>query len=362
MKKNWNFDTEAYERLSCLTNIISPVMEEIPMASYLRKIWLLDQVSIKTDVIGNVCASLVGAKPIHVGLVAHMDTVCIQITKILPNGYLQFRSIGLKPHVLLGAYVHIATKNNILNGIIGFDPTSQYGQPKGLVEDDLWLDIGATDKNAASLLVEVGDLAVLKPHFNILNERYISASGIDNRIGLFIVNECLRWFAENGAPLHLHFIGSVQEEIGLRGAAICISKLPLDACFVIDTDYATDTLTPHENQMGELRLGDGVGMHKKADNNSVLQHLVLECAKSNSIPIQMSLGRFVFGGTDASILQLQAGGIATLNINIPCRYMHSPVELCHKLDVENSINLLIFSICQIAKINKASFIPGIDVV
>lgn len=360
MKNRLSFNIEAYQRLSSFINVISPSMNEVPMATFLRELWQRPNITLDTDVMGNVCASLPGEKLIHIGLVAHMDTACIQITKILPNGYLQFRSIGFKPHLLMGMLVNIITKDGVILGLVGFDPTSQYGQPKGLVEDDLWLDIAVKDRDAANVLVKVGDLAVLKPQINILNEQYISASGIDNRIGLFIINECLQWFSSKGAPLHLHFIGSVQEEIGLRGAAICTAKQPLDVCFIIDTDYATDTLTPHENQMGELILGSGVGMHIKADNNPVLQQLVCECAHNNNVPIQMSLGRFVYGGTDSSVLQLQSGGIATMNINIPCRYMHSAVEICNIQDVENIINLLIATIEHIAESNKKSFIPGID--
>lgn len=353
----WSFTQEKEELLSNLIHVTSPYMNEVPMAAFLRELWQLDNTTVTTDVMGNVHASLSGKKPIHVGLVAHMDTVCIQITRILSSGFLQFRSIGLRSSVLLGMSVNVITRKGIICGIIGFDPISH---TKGLTDADLWIDIGASSKDAASALVDIGDLAVLKPNFNILNGEYITASGIDNRIGLFVINECLQWFAKNGSPLHLHFIGSVQEEMGLRGSAICLSKQPIDACFVIDTDYATDIFVSPENQMGDLKLGDGVGMHKKADNNIVLQNLVCECAKSNDIPIQMSLGRFVYDGTDASVIQLQAGGIATLNINIPCRYMHSPIELCHKSDVENAVTLLISSICKIAEINKVSFIPGID--
>lgn len=357
----WKFTKNKEDILLSFINIASPYMEEVPMASQLRQLWQHSNVKIDTDVMGNVRASLQGAKSIDVGLIAHMDTTCVQISKILPNGFLRFRSIGIKPHVLLGMPMQVITSTGVVLGLIGFDTLSQQELCKSGTEyNDLWLDIGASNFDEASEIVKIGDFAVFKPQFNIINEQYISASGIDNRIGLFVINECLQWFAQIGAPLNLHFIGSVQEEIGSRGATVCTATQPLNVCFVIDTDHATDTLISHENQMGELRLGSGVGIHKKADNNPVLQQLVCECAKRNHIPIQMSLGRFVYGGTDSSILQLQSGGIATLNINIPCRYIHSPIELCHKSDIENVINLLITTIYEIGDNNKSSFIPGLD--
>ncbi len=101
-------------------------------------------------------------------------------------------------------------------------------------------------------------------------------------------------------------------------------------------------------------------MHRKADNNIVLQQIVQNVAKENGLPYQISLGRRIYGGTDASVLQLQQNGIAIMNINIPCRYMHSASEVCDIRDIETTVNLLIKAIDQIAILNKKSFIPGID--
>lgn len=361
MKEHWIFDSEAYKRLHFLIDIISPSTEEEAMASFLRNMWMNNEVkNIKTDVMGNVHASIGKESTVHIGLIAHMDTVAIQITKILPNGLLQFRYIGLRPHVLLGQSVKVLTEKGEIEGVIGFDPTSQYGQPKGLVEEDLWLDIGASSYENAISRVNIGNLAVLTPRLAELNDKYICGTGLDDRIGLFIMNECLNWFAENDSSVCLHVIGSTQEEIGLRGAGIIAAQNQLDACFIIDVDYATDISTPHENQMGVLHLGKGVGIHIKSDNNPVLRKITSKVADDFGISYQTSLGRFICGGTDATSLQLQCGGIATMNINIPCRYMHSAVEICHKDDIESAIQLLICTISRIGEKQQRSFIPGID--
>lgn len=356
----WKFDNAAEERLKSLLAIVSPSTAEMLMAEYLRKQWLTLCKDVFTDVLGNVYSSLVGDKLIHVGLIAHMDTVAIQITQILPNGMLLFRSLGLSPYVLLAQKVYILTHTGCVAGVVGFDPTSQYSQPKGLLVEDLWIDIGTHSGNETELLVCVGDLAVFQQHYSRCDKSCISATGIDDRIGLFIITECLRWFSAHGVPLCLHVIGSVQEEIGLRGASVIANHQHLDACFVVDVDYATDTLTPHENQLGRLSLGNGVGIHRKADNNVVLQRILLEVAAKCSISYQTGLGRFIYGGTDATPLQLQMGGIATANVNIPCRYIHSPIEICDVSDVEDAVNLLIAVISRIAELNKKSFIPGVD--
>ena len=82
-----------------------------------------------------------------------------------------------------------------------------------------------------------------------------------------------------------------------------------------------------------------------------------DVANEHNITYQKSLGRYVYGGTDATPLQLQSGGVATVNVNIPCRYMHSPIEMIHLQDVENAINLLILTIKEISDQKITNFVP-----
>lgn len=358
--KKWEFDILAEERLKILLSISSPSSEEVQMASYLRNEWSSLGIYNRTDTLGNIYGCLHGDKEIRIGLVAHIDTVSLQITNILCNGMLQFRSLGIHPAVLMGQRVTISTPNGNVLGVVGFDPTSQYGQPKGVIFEDLWIDIGCTTKNDSLKLVSFGDFATLDSSYSRFGESYIRSASIDNKIGVFIIAECMRWFASVGSPLNLCAVGTVQEEIGLRGASVVCENKKLDGCFVVDVDYATDTPTPHNDQLGELRLGQGVGLHRKADNNIVLRNIVVNVANEQNIAYQVSLGRYMCGGTDTSTLQLSKSGVATVNINIPCRYMHSPSEVCSIADVQSAINLLIATIQEIADKNKSSFIPGID--
>ncbi|MCD8176564.1 MAG: hypothetical protein LUE98_03715 [Tannerellaceae bacterium] len=357
---NWKSTNEVEEQLKKMLSIASPYSGEIPIGNYLREVWSSLNCDVSTDVLGNVYASLAGRTPIHIGLVAHIDTVGIQITKITSCGMLLFRSIGISPHVLLGQTIEILSAKGIIVGVIGFDPTSQYDGSRGFMEKDLWIDIGTSTKEESSSMVEIGDCAVLKGEYVHIGKSNIKSSAIDNRIGLLIITECLRWFSSKSSPLHLHVIGSVQEELGLRGASVISNHKQLNACFIVDVDYTTDTLISHENQLGKLVLGKGVGFHKKADNNIVLQRIAKEVADKKNLPYQISLGRRIYGGTDASAIQLNRGGVATMNINIPCRYLHSASEICNIQDVETAVNLLIEMICMIAELNKNSFIPGID--
>ena len=219
------------------------------------------------------------------------------------------------------------------------------------------MDIGAVNYEDASSRVEIGDLAVLSPHISEMGNGVICGTGIDDKVGIFIISKCLKLFKKTTPSVCFHCIGTTQEEVGLRGAGVIATQCNLDICFIVDVDYATDTLTPHENQMGTLHLGKDAGLHIKSDNNPVLRDIVCDVAEKYNIPYQKSLGRFVYGGTDATSVQLQCGGVATLNINIPCRYMHSPVEFCHQNDIESAINIIMYSIQEIADKRINNFIP-----
>lgn len=343
--------------LDKMMTTISPSMEESQIADFIRYEWGKYCSDIQTDVMGNVYASFGKKGKLNVGLVAHMDSVGIQITNILPCGMLQFRSIGLRPHVLLGQQMQIVTMRGIVNAVVGFDTTSQYGQPKGLVDDDLWLDIGVSNGEEAARIVSIGDVAVMKPVFTQLQDRSISGTSIDDRIGLFILTECMRVLSNTDLDIGLTYIGSTQEEIGLRGSMVIGGKHDIDVCFVVDVDYATDIPTPHENQMGSLRLSKGPGLQRKADTNPILMNIVRTVAEKFGIPYQITVGRFIYGGTDATSVQVQNSGVATVNISIPCRNMHSPAEVCHLTDVENAVRLLLSVIPKLNELDKNSFIP-----
>ena len=115
----WMFDEAAFRNLDALMKIVSPSMDEVDMAAYLRQRWSSLGLTVDTDVIGNIHACVKGSRDVNVAICAHMDTTAVQITKILPNGMLQFRKIGLIPHVLLGQRLNIRTAGGIVTGVNG---------------------------------------------------------------------------------------------------------------------------------------------------------------------------------------------------------------------------------------------------
>ncbi len=332
----------ALDRLTSLIDVISPSMQEKEMISYIKNDWhsVAPEGQITTDAIGNMEFAIRRNDSYPtLALAAHADTICVQITQKVGIGKYRFRSIGCSPHMLLGQKIIIVNEaGEKFNGVIGFDATSQFGQPKGLVFEDLWIDVPDSER---CLSIDTGDLVVLKPHY-VTDGDYVTSTALDDRLGLFIIGEVLRWYSQCDFHVNLTCIATAQEEVGLRGSlAFNFSHTP-DAVIVLDVDYATDIPTPHEDQMGRLYLGQGPGVLRKADNSPVLRNLIKSAASARSIPVQTSLGRFVYGGTDCSSLQVirDVQGIPVANITLPVRYMHSPVETASLFDVAHAIELI----------------------
>lgn len=357
---NWKFDKNAEVNLKKLLTIQSPSSMEMQTALSLRNNWRELGLDVKTDLLGNIYGTLNPSKNFTIGIVAHMDVVSIQITKILDNGLLLFRRIGSSLYSLIGRKVSILSQKGNILGVIGYDPLKQNCSDKLLQDEDLWLDIGVESKTEALALIEIGDFAVYEPHYCRIGENKICSSGLDDRIGLFIATEVLKEIVQKSLDISICIIGSVQEEIGLRGAQIIGNNKQMDACLIIDVDYATDIPTNIDKQIGELILGKGIGLCRKSDNNKILQSLIKDVAENKKRSYQINLGRNISGGTDAATLQLQLSGIATTNISIPCRYMHSSNEICDIRDVEAAVNILISSIEYINGQNKLDFTPKVN--
>lgn len=335
---------EEKERLTRLLGIVSPSMQESAMIDYLTESWksVAPDGIIRRDAIGNLEFSYIKdpSRP-TLALVAHADTICIQLTCSVGNGKYKFRSVGATPHMLLGQMATIITEDgNHIDAVVGHDATSQYGQPKGLIFEDLWIDIPSeTDRRS----VCVGDLAVLKPRHTIYDNEFVSSTSLDDRLGLFVIGEVLRKSVLQEISVNLICVATVQEEVGLRGS-MCFefSHVP-DATIVLDVDYATDIPTPHEDQMGRLYLNQGPSIQRKADNSSELRAKIKQAAESKGLPYQISLSRFLYGGTDATSLQAarRCVGNHIANISIPCRYMHSPTETASLKDVATAIDIIL---------------------
>lgn len=354
--KKWEFSEDNESFLKVLCESYAPSSLEVNVQKEISQYLTAKGLECHGDAIGNLYASTKPSSDFHIGIIAHCDEVGVQITAIDDNGLLRFRKLGgLRATSLMGHRVVVLTDNGEVEGIVGSDPLQDNGTETGILvkTSDLWIDIGVESKSECEQLVALGDFALLKADLLTLGKHRLVSKSLDNRLGGFVMSEVASYFAHNNLDMDVVAISTVQEEINMGGIAAC--HMPLNVAIVVDVDFATDIPTAHTD-MGKLSIGKGIGINYNADSNSVLQQILCEVAQKNNIPIQATLSRNISGGTDATIART-ISNTATININIPLRYMHSHYEMCDIKDVDWAINAIIDLIEHINNNNIRNFVP-----
>ncbi len=301
-----------------------------------------------------------GGSP-RVMLAGHIDEIGLMITYIDEHGYLSFTGIGgWDLQVLPGQRVQLHTKEGVVLGVIGRKPIhllKDEERKKVVKFEDLWIDIGAKDKDEAEKLVEIGDPAVLDYSFAVLRNDLVTARGFDDRIGAFVVLEAARLVSEMDPKAAVYAVATVQEEVGLRGARTSAFGIDPKVGIAVDVGFATDTpgMGNEKKMVGEITMGKGPMIARGPNINPRVFSLLVETAKEENIPYQIE-GAPRGTGTDANAIQLTRAGVATGLVSVPNRYMHSPCELVHLGDVENIARLIAHAVVRID--DDTDFIPA----
>ena len=317
---------------------------------------------IRTDVLGNTIARLNPDAKFQFMLSGHYDEIGFQVVSIMPQGLVSFRPVGgIDPLTLPGTGVEILTEKGHIPGVIGRKPIHlQTPDERKAVPkiEDLWIDIGAADQKAAEKLVKVGDPISFSRNFEMLSKTCVHSKSLDDKIGAFVIAEAFRQLAKRKIKVGVACVGTVQEELGLRGAITGAFGVNPDAAIAVDVGFATDVPGIKPELLGDIKLGGGAELQRNADNNPPLLNRILKAAAKHRIPYQMTTGHRATGGTDTAAIQMTRGGVATALISIPNRYMHTPAEICDLRDVESAIDLIVETIASLT--GKETFIPGID--
>ena len=352
----WIFTSEKECALQELCDAYGPSSSEKNVQQILARRLSATGLTCRGDAIGNLYASSYQNSDFRIGIIAHCDEIGMQITDIDERGLLRFRKLGgLRATSLIGHRIVILTDNGIIDGVVGCDPLQDNGTETGILvkTSDLWIDIGTESRDESESHVSIGDFALFKSDFMRLGKYRLIGKAFDDRLGGFIMSELVMALASRISDADLVGISTVQEEINMGGITACHE--PLDVAIVVDVDFATDIPTAHAD-MGSLAIGYGVGINRNADSNGVLQSIFCQEAKRLKIPVQATLSRNISGGTDATIARTQ-GNIATMNVNIPLRYMHSHYEMCDIRDIEYTINAIIGLIEYISSHNIRNVVP-----
>ena len=287
------------------------------------------------DVMGNVLVSTKG-KGKKILLAAHMDEVGLIISGIEDNGFLRFKTVGgVDTGVIIGKKVFVGKKK--IPGIIGIKAIHlQKKDEEAPKEDELYIDIGAENKEEAEGIVELGDYTSFEPVYAKFGDNLIAAKALDDRAGCAILLEMLK--RNGGKNLCLAF--TAQEEVGCRGAQAAAEFFRPDIAIVVETTFCNDAYPakPHETP---TKMGKGPVL-TFMDGSAVIDREVIESigeiADMHKIPWQYK--KTNMGGTDAGALSKAVSGIPTAVIALPCRNLHSPATVFSLDDYENAVKLI----------------------
>lgn len=318
---------------------------------------------VTTDVMGNVFARIAGkeANLPRVMIVGHVDEVGLQVKYLDDKGFLYFAAVGgVDAHLTPGKRVMVHTANGPLPGVIGKKPIhliDTKDRETVVKLESQYIDIGAKDKKEAEKLVRVGDAVTFESAFTRLAGDRVSSRGFDDKAGCFVVAEVLRLVKSAGKKLNvdLYGVSSVQEEIGLRGGTTSCYTINPDVGICVEVDFATDQPDVEKKHNGEVALGKGPILARGANINQHLFELLTSTALSAKIAVQHTATPRATG-TDANVMQISRGGVATALVKIPLRYMHTPVETVSLTDLENAAKLVAAVLERIT--SREEFVPA----
>ena len=302
------------------------------LARYMDETW--------TDIMGNVIGVRRCGKPNARKLMidAHIDEIGLVVTGI-EEGFLRFASIGGSDARLLPASgVEILT-DPPRYGVIGALPPhvlKKEDTEKVTEIEHLYIDVGLTQEDAAA--IPLGTPCVLSGGVRRLNDTCLCGKAFDDRAGFSAILYAVELLAETELDVDLYVMASVQEEVGIRGAAPGAFAIAPDWCIVVDVDYAKTPDTQPFEVITEL--GGGVIISRGPNMNSAMTKLADKLAIEKGIKHQVGVEPGGSSGTNASAIQVSREGVATALFGIPLRYMHSPREVVSLEDIENTALLL----------------------
>lgn len=295
---------------------------------------------VKVDEYGNAVAVLNGTDT-EILVSGHADEIGFIVTEVTEDGFLRISRIGGSDRtVSRGQHVRVHTGDGPINGVIGQTAIHLRDTSKDEYDDivDQHVDIGAADGERAEELVEVGDPVTFGTTTRDLQGERIAGRGLDNRIGTWAAAETLRRAAQRGVDATVYAASTVQEEVGLKGAQMVGFDIDPDAAIAVDVTHALDDPGAPGNR-GDIELGAGPVVGRGSANHPAVVSVVRSVAETEGLDIQLQAAGSRTG-TDADAFFTERGGIPSLNIGVPNRYMHTPVEVIDLSDLDASATLL----------------------
>ncbi len=300
---------------------------------------------VRTDSYGNAVAVLNPDGEPKIMFDGHVDELGLMVKHVDDNGFVYFQNIGgVDPALLRGKRVDIHSAKGNVRGVIGAVPIHLQEKEKEKKQPKIhecFIDIGAPDRKAALSRVAVGDPITFTDGFEILDGNLGVARGFDNRIGTWTVVEAMRLAARAKSKLNcaIYACSSVQEEVGLFGAAMNVFNVQPGAAVIVDVTHATDVPGINVKQHGQVKLSQGPTVSVGRENHPLIVQRLRKIAARKKIKIQTETYT-TRGGTDALAIFTKQGGIPSAVVGIPNRYMHTTVETLDLNDAQRGAELL----------------------
>jgi putative aminopeptidase FrvX len=337
--------------LAELTNANGAPGFEGPVRDILRREWQGLVKDLHTDGIGNLLGSLPGqSESPRVLLMAHMDEVGFMVRAIDSDGFIYFNPIGgyIDQSVLTQRFTILTPKGPVI-GYTGMKsthivPTEERSQMVPLQE--MFIDIGAHSREEAveNFGVRPGLPITYRTQFEVLNSgtnRYL-AKAWDDRVGLAIITQALQQLKSAPHPNNLQIAATVQEEIGLRGAAVVQASAAADIVINLEIGIASDFPLRTSMKLSQESLGRGATVFVFEGSmipNAKYIDWIARVAKEEHIPIQFTS---VTGyGQDAAQIQKAGTGIPAVNLGVPTRYGHSQSGVIDRADYDATLKLVV---------------------
>ncbi len=339
------------ETLEKLSNACGVAGREEEVRSLMKKFLKPYVDEVVEDKLGNVIGIKKGDKNApKVMLAAHMDEIGLLVKTISKEGFLQFAKMGgIDDRLLLAQKVMVYTEKGPLHGIIGSKPPhiqKEEERKRVLSWDELFIDIGAESREEAEKMgVGIGDTVCFDVKFARIGKDIVIGKAFDNRVACAVMIEAMKGLQKTKCTVYA--VGTVQEEVGLRGAMTSAFGIDPDFGIALDVTVAGDTPGVKEveapvkmNKGPSLTIADsGLIVHPK------VLRLLVDAAKEKKIPYQLEVG--LPGSTDAARISLTRSGVPSGVISIPTRYIHSPTSMLSLKDAENAVKLTIAAVQKI---------------
>ena len=295
------------------------------------------------DAYGNAVAVSAGDDDApSIAVAGHGDEIGLMVRDVTDDGFLKLTRIGGSDRtVTRGQHVTVHTDEGPVDGVIGQVAIHLRDSVADEYDEiaEQHVDIGAEDGEAAEKRVDVGDPITLRTRVSELAGDRVAARGMDNRVGVWTAAETFRRAVEADPEATVYAVSTVQEEVGFKGAQMVGFDLDPDAVVAVDVTHATDGPESPGDKGSDVDLGGGPVVARGSVNHPALVEAVRSVGEDTGTDLQLAAAGSRTG-TDADAFYTSAGGIPSLNLGIPNRYLHTPVEVVDLQDLEAAAELL----------------------